>query len=180
MLNKNKLLHLLLQTILKINIMNWISILLAAIVPMIIGMIYYSEKGFGKVWMFEAKLNKEELQKGNMLPLLAFTLLFSFFIAMMLQFIVIHQTGAIAMVGGATKISEAKPSFTAFMADYGTAFRSFKHGALHGFISSVFFALPIIAINARFERKSWKYVFIHAGYWSLTLTIMGAIICGWI
>lgn len=158
--------------------MNWISILVAAIVPMIIGFIWYSEKGFGNVWMRETNLNKDELEKGNMFSLLGFTFLFSFFLAVMMQFIVIHQNGAIAMVGGdPTKGSE---TFTAFMAEYGTVFRTFKHGALHGFMSSLFFAFPIIAINSRFERKSWKYVFIHAGYWSLTLTIMGAIICGWV
>ena len=156
--------------------MNWTAILLSSIVPLLIGFVWYSEKGFGNIWMREANLNKEELQKGNMFPQLAFAFLFSFFISIMLQFIVIHQTGALGMIGGdATKGSE---TFKAFMAEYGTAFRTFKHGALHGFMSSILFALPIIAISARFERKSWKYIFIHAGYWALTLTIMGAIICG--
>lgn len=156
--------------------MNWISIFVSALVPLLIGFVWYSDKGFGNVWMLEGNLNKEDLQKGNIFSLLGFAFLFSFFLSMMMQFIVIHQTGAIAMVGGdATHGSE---TFKAFMAEYGTVFRTFQHGALHGFMSSILFALPIIAINARFERKSWKYIFIHAGYWSLTLTIMGAIICG--
>ena len=30
-----------------------------------------------------------------------------------------------------------------------------------------------------FDQKSWKLLFINAGYWIVTLTIMGAIICGW-
>jgi hypothetical protein len=158
--------------------MNWISILAAALVPLLIGFVWYSEKGFGNVWMREANLNKEEMQKGNLFALLGFAFLFSLFIAIIMQFIVIHQTGAVAMVGG--DASKGSETFKAFMTEYGTVFRTFKHGALHGFMSSVFFALPIIAINARFEGKSWKYIFIHAGYWSLTLTIMGAIICGWV
>jgi Protein of unknown function (DUF1761) len=158
--------------------MNWTSILVTALVPLIIGFIWYSENGFGKVWMQEAKLNKDEMQKGNMAILLVSAFIFSFFLAVFMQFIVIHQTGAVGMVGGDP--SKALPSFNLFMVDYGTAFRTFKHGALHGFMSSVLFALPIIAINARFENKSWKYIFIHAGYWSVCLTIMGAIICGWI
>ncbi|WP_317191325.1 DUF1761 domain-containing protein [Flavobacterium agrisoli] len=65
------------------------------------------------------------------------------------------------------------------MTDYGGAFRTFKHGALHGFITGIFFALPIIGINGLFERKSWKYIFIHAGFWTVTLTVVGAILCGW-
>jgi hypothetical protein len=30
-----------------------------------------------------------------------------------------------------------------------------------------------------FERRSWKYIFINAGYWILTLTLMGGIICAY-
>ncbi len=156
--------------------MNWISILVSAMVPLLIGLVWYSEKGFGNVWMREGNLNKEEQQKSNLPLLLGFAFLFSFFLSFMMQFIVIHQTGAFGMVGGDP--TKALPSYNAFMADYGTAFRTFKHGALHGFMSSILFALPLIAINARFEGKSWKYIFIHAGYWSVCLTIMGAIICG--
>ena len=47
------------------------------------------------------------------------------------------------------------------MADYGDAFRTFKHGALHGTIAGIFIALPIIGTNALFERKSAKYIFIN-------------------
>jgi hypothetical protein len=91
----------------------------------------------------------------------------------------IHQMGALSMIGGPESIATAKPSYAAFMADYGDAFRSYKHGALHGFLSGVFLALPIIAINGLFELKSWKYIAIQAGYWIVIMTIMGAIVCGW-
>jgi hypothetical protein len=37
--------------------------------------------------------------------------------------------GFLGMIGGPTKLSEVKPSFAAFMADYGMAFRTAKHGA---------------------------------------------------
>lgn len=132
--------------------MNWISILVSALVPLLIGFVWYSEKGFANVWMREGKLDKEDLQKGNLFSLLGFAFLFSFFLSVMIQFIVVHQTGAFGMVGGEPE--KALPSYAAFMADYGTVFRTFKHGALHGFMASMLFALPIIAINARFERKS--------------------------
>jgi len=93
--------------------------------------------------------------------------------------LVIHQMGALGMIGGPDMIETAKPSYLAFMADYGDAFRTFKHGALHGFISGVFLALPIIAMNGLYERKTWKYSAIHSGYWIVMMTIMGSIICGW-
>ncbi|WP_296146616.1 DUF1761 domain-containing protein [uncultured Flavobacterium sp.] len=37
----------------------------------------------------------------------------------------------------------------------------------------------MLAINGLFERKSWKYILINGSYWILSLTIIGAIICGW-
>lgn len=94
-----------------------------------------------------------------------------------MQFLTIHQTGAMGMVGG--DVENALPSYAAFMADYGNVFRTFKHGALHGTIAGIFIALPIIGTNALVERKSAKYIFINAGYWVVTLAIMGAIVCGW-
>jgi hypothetical protein len=38
--------------------------------------------------------------------------------------------------------------------------------------------LPILSINAMFERKGFKYIAINAGYWIITLGLMGGIICG--
>jgi hypothetical protein len=48
--------------------------------------------------------------------------------------------GAVGMIGGDPTL--AKPSYVSFMADYGTAFRTFKHGLLHGFIAGFFLLLP--------------------------------------
>jgi hypothetical protein len=135
---------------------------------------------FANIWMKESGLTEEELKKGNMLKIFGLTFLFSVMIAMIMQILSIHQFGALGMIGGPDYIETAKPSYAAFMADYGTAFRTFKHGALHGFMSGLFFAFPLIAINGLFERKSWKYIFIHAGYWTVSMTIMGAIVCGWV
>ncbi|MCV9926643.1 DUF1761 domain-containing protein [Flavobacterium sp. LS1R49] len=159
--------------------MNFLAFFIAALFTLVIGFIWYSPKVFGTIWMREARINPEDLKKGSMLKIFGLTYVFSLMITMVVSALTIHQSGAIGMVGGPPMIASAKPSFAAFMADYGTAYRTFKHGALHGFISGLFFAFPMIAINGLFERKSWKYIFIHAGYWIVTLTIMGAIICGW-
>lgn len=157
---------------------NFIALLLSAIVTLVIGFIWYSPKVFGTIWMKENNLTQEELRKGNMLKIFGLTYIFSLMITMTLMSLTIHQSGAIGMVGGPPLMDSAKPSFAAFMADYGMAYRTFKHGALHGFMSGLFFAFPLIGINGLFERKSWKYIFIHTGYWLITLTLMGGIVCG--
>ncbi|SFD10524.1 DUF1761 domain-containing protein [Flavobacterium phragmitis] len=157
---------------------NFVALLISAIVTLVVGFIWYSPKVFGTIWMKENNLTQEELRKGNMLKIFGLTYIFSLMITMTLMSLTIHQSGAIGMVGGPPLIDSAKPSFAAFMADYGMAYRTFKHGALHGFMSGLFFAFPLIGINGLFERKSWKYIFIHTGYWLITLTLMGGIVCG--
>ena len=162
-----------------INIMpfNFYAILVAGLVTTLIGFVWYSPKVFGTILMRELGISTEKGQQPNMVKTGILTIFYSFLLALIMPTIVIHQMGALGMIGGDSLL--AKPSYTAFLADYGAAFRTFKHGALHGFMAGLFIALPINAINGLFEQKSWKYISIHAGYWIVSLTIMGAIICGW-
>jgi hypothetical protein len=158
---------------------NLLAILVAALSSFVVGFIWYNPKVFGTIWMKEIGMTEEQAQKGNMLKIFGLTFVYAFMLAFIMPSIVIHQMGALSMIGGPMFVDSAKPSYAAFMADYGDAFRTFKHGALHGFISGIFLALPIISINGLFEQKSWKYMAIQAGYWIVILTIMGSIICGW-
>ena len=75
---------------------------------------------------------------------------------------------------------EAYSYFEKFVSTYGDRFRTFKHGAFHGILYGVFLILPILGIQAMFEKKSFKYVAINAGYWIVTLALMGGIICEWL
>ncbi len=158
---------------------NLLAILVAALSSFVAGFIWYNPKVFGTIWMKEIGMTEEKAQKGNMLKIFGLTFVYAFMLAFMMPNLVIHQSGALSMIGGPMLTDSAKPSYAAFMADYGDVFRTYKHGALHGFISGIFIALPIVSINGLFEQKSWKYMAIQAGYWTTILTIMGAIICGW-
>ncbi|QBN19743.1 DUF1761 domain-containing protein [Flavobacterium nackdongense] len=158
---------------------NFLAILIAAISTFLVGFVWYNPKVFGTIWMKEAGLTAEQMRKPNMLKIFGLTFIYSLMLAFIMPVLVIHQMGPLGMIGGFDFITSAKPSYTAFMTDYGDAFRTYKHGALHGFISGIFIGLPIISINGLFEQKSWKYMAIHAGYWLVIMTIMGSIICGW-
>ena len=127
--------------------------------------------------MVEAGVDEEKAKKANMLKVAGFSLLFAFLLAFSMQSIVIHQFGALGMVGG--DATAAKSSFDAFMSDYGTAYRTFKHGAFHGIFAALFIVLPVLGTNALFEGKSLKYIFINAGYWVVCMTLMGGIMCAW-
>lgn len=158
---------------------NYLAVLVAALSSFVVGFIWYNPKVFGTIWMKEAGMTQEQSEKGNMMKIFGLIFLYSLMLAFMMPAIVIHQMGAISMIGGPTFIETAKPSYMAFMTDYGDAFRTYKHGALHGLLSGIFLALPILSINGLFEQKSWKYIAIQAGYWIVIMTVMGAIICGW-
>ena len=157
--------------------MNFLALAVAAVSTLLVGFIWYHPKVFGTAWMKAAGLTEEDLKKGNMLKIFGLTLILSFMIATVLQMLTIHQMGAMSLTKG--DLGEL-PSYKAFMDDYGTVFRTFKHGAFHGFLTGLFFALPVIAITGLFEHKSAKYIFINSGYWIVSLTLMGAIICGWV
>jgi hypothetical protein len=159
--------------------MNFYPVFVAALTTLLVGFVWYGPL-FGKAWMKETGLTEEDLKKGSMVKIFGLTYIFSVMIGMVMQLLTIHQFGALGMIGGPQLVDSALPSYGAFMADYGTAFRTFKHGALHGFMSGLFLAFPLIAINGLFERKSWKYILIHSGYWTVVMTIMGAIVCGWV
>jgi len=156
---------------------NFLAIITAAVSALVVGFVWYNPKVFGNAWMKAAGMTEEKIKGGNMAKIFIMAFIFAFLLAMAMQMLTIHQIGAIGMVGG--NIETALPSYTAFMADYGTAFRTFKHGALHGTMSGVFIALPIIGTNALFERKGAKYILINSGYWIVTMAAMGAIVCGW-
>lgn len=154
---------------------NFLALALASLSTLVVGAIWYNPKVFGTIWMKESGTPIEKMQGTNMALIFGMSLVYAFFIAFILQMLVIHQFGAMGMIGG--NVAEAKPSYAAFMADYGTEFRTFKHGALHGFMTGLFFALPVIGVGSLYERRSWKYVLIAGGYWVVSCMIMGGIIC---
>ena len=153
--------------------------LVATLVVLPVGFIWYNPKVFGTIWMREAGLSHEEPNTAKMFKLFGLTLLFAAMATQILQGIVVHQMGALSMIGGMPFADSAKPSYAAFMGDYGHAYRTFKHGMLHGFMTGLFLALPVIGTSALFERKSAKYIWINTGYWIMCFTLMGGILCAW-
>lgn len=157
---------------------------ITALVPLFMGAIWYNPKVFGTSWM---KINgftdpvkmKEEF---NMPLVFGLTYVFGFFISMILSGVVIHQMGFWSMLQNHISEPAIQKMFEDVMSTSTLAsdFRTFKHGALHGGITAIGVALPIIGINALFERRGFKYIFIHTGYWFVTLIIMGGILCQFI
>lgn len=126
----------------------------AAVSALIVGFLWYNPKTFGSAWMKTIGMTEERASKGNMPLIFGLALIFAFILSLPLSFFVNHP----AMFGG-----EA-------------SFDTFQHGMLHGASMGVFFALPLIANKALFEQLSMKYVWINAGYWIVTMAVMGGIL----
>jgi hypothetical protein len=161
-----------------------ITLLLATgLVPLIVGFLYYNNAfGLGKIWMAENGFTEEDLQR-DFKPLKVFGLsyVFGVLIAVSMMPMTIHQMGLTSMLmdveGIKDQSTEVGKTFSFLMENYGQNFRTFKHGAFHGIIYSIFLVLPILGINALFERRSFRYIFLHTGFWLITLAIMGGLIC---
>ena len=130
---------------------NWIAIFIAALIPMLIGFIYYHKRVFGIAWMSTIGVTDEDLKKGNMGVIFGVSLFMSFLLS---WFLLINVDGP----------GQEGP------------FDSFRHGAFHGLEIGLLVAMPLMVTNALFERKRFKYMAINLGYWIITLMLMGGVI----
>ena len=154
---------------------------ITALIPIIVGFIWYSKMAFGNAWMKSIGATEESLQGGNMILILGLCYVLGLLLSVMLMPLVIHQMSMFSVFANDTTLkdpnSESSLYLKHFYDTYGTRFRDFKHGAFHGALDSIFFALPIVGIPALLEKKGLKYVAIHVGYWMVTLAIMGGLVC---
>jgi hypothetical protein len=163
--------------------LNWYIVLASGVVPLIVGALWYSPMGFANAWMKENGFTEDDLKGSNMALIFGLTLLFGIMLAVGVMPYVIHQMHLYSMLQHQEALiqdanSTLSVTLKGLMDQYGQEFRTFKHGALHGTIASLFIVLPVLAINALFERRSRKYVLLHLGYWTITLALMGGIISG--
>lgn len=54
-----------------------------------------------------------------------------------------------------------------------------QEGAFYGFLTGFGWVAMAIGVNGLYEQKSWKYIFINGGFWTVVFTLMGLIIGGW-
>jgi hypothetical protein len=164
--------------------LNWYVPFLAALIPLIMGFIWYNPKVFGKAWMKAADINEDKMKGAKMGLIFGLAYVFSLLVAVALIPATIHQAHLFSIFAGnpdaRVEGSETQLLLKGLMEKYGTNFRTFKHGAFHGTLLGFFTALPIIGTNALFERKGFAYVAINAGFWIVNMLLMGGVICGFL
>jgi len=128
--------------------MEYLEPLIAAFVAFMLGFGWYTAL-FGKAWQAETGITDEQAQSGmGVTHGLAFVMMV--IIAFGINFIVnLHDPVE----------------------------QTFSHGAFHGFLACVMYALPAVIIHYLYQKKSLKLMMIDGGYILLFFTLMGAI-CG--
>lgn len=133
---------------------NILAVLVATLSTFLVGWLWYGPL-FGKAWMNAVGFSEEDIQQGNMAKIFGLAFLFELIMAFNLA---VFLTGS----------PEAAEMMNAQM------------GAFYGFLAGfgwVFFAL---AVNSLYEKKSWKYILINGGYWTVAFTVMGLILGTWV
>ena len=131
--------------------MSWLSLILAALVPMVMGFIYYHKAVLGKPWMEATGMTEEKAASGNMPVVFGVSIVMSLLLAFF-------------MIGFCNQPGQEGE------------FDTFGHGVVHGIIIGIFVVTPVIVTNGLFEQLPWKLMLINSIYWILTIALMGGIV----
>lgn len=138
---------------------NMLSVAIAALVPMIMGFIYYHPKVMGSAWMKANGFTAESMGTGPKPVWYLVAFIFSFMLALKLCLDVTAPG------------QEVAPD--------GHSYVTFQHGIAHGIFNTILIILPILGTLCIFERRTWSWVFVNVGYWGITLMIMQGILSAW-
>ncbi len=164
--------------------------LVAALIPLIVGFVYYNKNVFGNAWakMTGIAMDDPEAMKKAIPKMMIISYVVSFFMAFAISPFVIHQFGLFSTLQGfmgdqeaADFVAKIAVSYDGQAIDANTLwnvyFRTFGHGALHGTMLGLFLALPMIVTMGLYEQRSWKLMLINGGYWIINFALMGGFIC---
>ena len=167
----------------KVMSINFLAIAVAALIPMVVGFLWYGKFLFQNPWMKAADMTEEKMQGANMGVIFGVSYVLCLFIALALNAVVIHQSHIFSLMvaepGFGDPNSEIGQYLAAFMENHGHKHRSFGHGALHGGIDGLLLATSVLGVNALFERKGFRYIAINGGFWIVCFALMGGIIAAW-
>jgi hypothetical protein len=125
----------------------YLAIVLAGLIPMVIGYIWYHPKVFGGAWMKSLGLTEESLRQGNMAVIFGVSTLCAVVLAWRMN----------------EYASHTQPGMSQFV-----------HGFFHGAYSMGLPAALVLVSNGLFQRNSYTNLIINALYWIVALGLMGS------
>jgi len=161
---------------------NWLIQIIAAIIPLLFGAVWYNENVFGKVVM-DANAGSKQ---GHPAAVFGGALVLGVVLSFTYKFLGDHhyalQTFFRPEAEHGVGVDVASPfgiQLKELIDGYGTRFHSWTHGLAHSLIVSFFILLPVMAINVLFEGRSFKYFITVWGYWAITIAAMYMLLAQW-
>ncbi len=143
--------------------LNFIPILVAALVPMVLGAIYYGPL-MEKHWLDSmGGKTKEDMVPDNMPLTYGLALLMAVIISFFLNAITELTHKGVNDAGELIYASH----------------HTFGHGALHGAMTALTIAAPVIVSLGLFQKSSGKNILINVVFWVVCFAIMGGITDAW-
>src|SRR6476620_11835245 len=97
---------------------NMLITALAALIPLIIGFIWYNPKVFGTVWLSVSGVPQERMQNAHMWKTFLLTYILSFFLGVALMPMVIHQFGVFSTLANAPDFMKTGSEINTYYLDF--------------------------------------------------------------
>jgi len=142
---------------------NYLAVAVAAIVPSILGAIYYGPL-FGKQWLSSLGKTEEEMVPSNMGLTYGLALLMAFLVSFTLKLNIeithkeVNDAGELVL----------------------GSFHTFQHGALHGAMIAGLLVVPVLISMSLFHKMSGKSIVLNSIFWILAFAVMGGILDAWV
>jgi hypothetical protein len=162
--------------------LKWQLLLFTTLIPLLFAFIWYHPTFLGRFWR-TPDVGFPNLTGGSGVKKIFIFLISGFMLSIFLIPVVIHQMGFRASLQSPELMTEGSEVYEYaknYMEKYGTNFRTFKHGVLHGFMSALFCVLPVLVVVSLIQSTPLRKVFVHAGYFVVILSLMGGVICAFI
>lgn len=142
---------------------NWIAIIVAGLVPTILGALYYGPI-FGKIWMDSLGYAEEDFKGRNEALIYGSALVLAMLISMSIKMTneLVHKD-----VNSAGELVYS-------------SFHTFGHGALHGAMLAITLVVPVFLSLSLFQKNSGKNMLLNAAFWIICFAIMGGILDAWV
>ena len=159
---------------------NWLIIPIAAIVPLVLGYVWYHQNVLGSKL---AQITGEPLSSGWSIGKIVLIYLFSLVLAYVLTLMSVHQSAVFQLFFMDPALENASSEFSMFINDfmdkYGDRHRTFGHGVIHGTEAGFFFGLAFLGIPALIQGKPLKHIWIHLIFLMICCGLMGGLSCAY-
>ena len=140
---------------------NWIAVVVAALIPSILGAIYYGPL-FEKQWLSSLGKTKEEMVPSNMGVTYGLAMLMALLASLSIK--LTNELTHKDVVNGELVFG---------------SFHTFGHGALHGAMLCITIVVPIIVSLSLFHKSSGKNIILNVIFWIICFALMGGILDAW-